>query len=533
MLGYFVALSALVSSAATGHRPSDLDEFERGLALVEQSLAAHGGLDAVLGAPGIEITLSGRYDLSARVQGRHFGRAEWTPIEERISIDTASGRVGYDSDFYNYFGSNQRLREVHDEGPLFVDFQSGEGGYVPFTFTDDAQERYRRYLPQFLLADILDNRATLRAGGEAEFRGCAAETVYYATATGDRLRIYFDRLTHLVCGASTILPMPVLGDTAMDYRWGGYRLQREAYLPSSFNSWLGERSLKETTMAVRFAIDPGSLGPPAGVSVGEPPESLRRLADFQPAGARIPQVETVADGVHMINGLRPGFRTPFIEFEDFVLVVDAPTGYYDIQQIPPFWGSPGDSVDALGEKIVRAVAETVPGKPIRYLALTHHHSDHIGGLRPLVVAGATLIGTAPVLEAADHALAAARHISGELPAGETRIPPREIVSESHVISDGSMEARIIELPSDNPKAAGFTVIYLPRQRLLYSTGFIYPVAEGTPPPPESVDLALWFVDWLENAQLDIDLHYNIHGSGPIEQHHIDALRAAAVERLAN
>ena len=32
-----------------------------------------------------------------------------------------------------------------------------------------------------------------------------------------------------------------------------------------------------------------------------------------------------------------------------------------------------------------------PGKPVRYLVLTHHHMDHSGGLRTYVAEGATII----------------------------------------------------------------------------------------------------------------------------------------------
>ena len=32
-----------------------------------------------------------------------------------------------------------------------------------------------------------------------------------------------------------------------------------------------------------------------------------------------------------------------------------------------------------------------PGKPIKYLVLTHHHMDHSGGLRAYVAEGATIV----------------------------------------------------------------------------------------------------------------------------------------------
>ena len=45
--------------------------------------------------------------------------------------------------------------------------------------------------------------------------------------------------------------------------------------------------------------------------------------------------------------------------------------------------------------------EQFPDKPIRYAAVTHHHSDHIGGVRGLAASGATILvekGHAPALQ---------------------------------------------------------------------------------------------------------------------------------------
>ena len=36
-----------------------------------------------------------------------------------------------------------------------------------------------------------------------------------------------------------------------------------------------------------------------------------------------------------------------------------------------------------------------PGKPIRYLVLTHHHMDHTGGTRTFMAEGATVIVPSP------------------------------------------------------------------------------------------------------------------------------------------
>jgi alkyl sulfatase BDS1-like metallo-beta-lactamase superfamily hydrolase len=51
----------------------------------------------------------------------------------------------------------------------------------------------------------------------------------------------------------------------------------------------------------------------------------------------------------------------FVAFRDYVLVLEAPT--------PQF----------AADSVLEAVKRTVPGKPVRYVAFSHHHDDHGAG----------------------------------------------------------------------------------------------------------------------------------------------------------
>ena len=47
--------------------------------------------------------------------------------------------------------------------------------------------------------------------------------------------------------------------------------------------------------------------------------------------------------------------------------------------------------NATAKEILRQIAETTAGKPVRYLVLTHAHADHTTGARAFVAAGAQVI----------------------------------------------------------------------------------------------------------------------------------------------
>jgi glyoxylase-like metal-dependent hydrolase (beta-lactamase superfamily II) len=54
-----------------------------------------------------------------------------------------------------------------------------------------------------------------------------------------------------------------------------------------------------------------------------------------------------------------------------------------------FVESPGD--DGLSKIALDFAKQKYPGKPVKYLILTHHHIDHMGGLRAYAAEGATIV----------------------------------------------------------------------------------------------------------------------------------------------
>ena len=90
-----------------------------------------------------------------------------------------------------------------------------------------------------------------------------------------------------------------------------------------------------------------------------------------------------------------------------------------------------------------------------------------------------------------------------------------------------MAMRLIELPAGNPKADNYLMVYLPKQKLLYATAFIYPLPESVFPPRESIPLSKYFVDWLDASGLDVELIYNVHGMGLVEDWHLQTIRDLA------
>jgi glyoxylase-like metal-dependent hydrolase (beta-lactamase superfamily II) len=62
-----------------------------------------------------------------------------------------------------------------------------------------------------------------------------------------------------------------------------------------------------------------------------------------------------------------------VEFPEWLAVVEAPY------------------TEAQSHTLVRLLEERFPGKPVRYGVVSHHHYDHVGGVRGLAAHGATIL----------------------------------------------------------------------------------------------------------------------------------------------
>jgi flavorubredoxin len=138
-----------------------------------------------------------------------------------------------------------------------------------------------------------------------------------------------------------------------------------------------------------------------------------------------------------------------VEMSDHLIVFDAPV------------------TDAQSNWTIAAAQAKYPGKPIKYLVLTHHHMDHAGGIRAYAAQGATLVV----------GQGAGAHFRKVLSAPFTRNPDlaaRDLsrttiieVADRHVFNDGKREvsAHLIE----NPHSAAYLIGYVADARIGYVT----------------------------------------------------------------
>jgi glyoxylase-like metal-dependent hydrolase (beta-lactamase superfamily II) len=198
--------------------------------------------------------------------------------------------------------------------------------------------------------------------------------------------------------------------------------------------------------------------------------------------------EKLGDGLYRLTTGPGSYDSVIVEFKDYIMMLEA-----------------GQS-EARGLAYIAETKKLIPNKPIRYVMNTHPHSDHTGGLPPLVAEGAIIITQKNNEEFLDKALNTPRTLLGDTLAKNPKKAKFETVSEKKVYSDGTRTVEMYHV-SPVPHSNGLLIAYLPKEKVLFQGDFSLP-APGQP----ANDHIKALVPILEKLNLNFDRYINVHTS---------------------
>ena len=162
---------------------------------------------------------------------------------------------------------------------------------------------------------------------------------------------------------------------------------------------------------------------------------------------------------------------------------------------------------ARGVAYLAEIKKLFPNKPIRYVMDTHPHSDHTGGLPPVVAEGAIVITQKNNVAFLEKALNTPRTLLDDPLAKNPRKVKFEAVEEKKVYTDGTRTVELYHI-APAPHSNGLLVAYIPKEKVLFQGDFSLP-APGQP----GNDHVKALVPALEKLKLlDFDRYINVHTS---------------------
>ena len=213
-----------------------------------------------------------------------------------------------------------------------------------------------------------------------------------------------------------------------------------------------------------------------------------------------------AENVYTMNA--GGYNVLAVGLKDHVFVMESPGG------------------DNASNQAIDQIKKLFPGKPIRYLAVTHHHDDHAGGVRRYIGEGVSLIAL-PGEKAFFEKVAQSKFtIDPDFLTKNPRPIKIEVIKEGRrVLTDGTTTVELIDI-GPGGHTDEMLVAYLPAQKLIFQGDLLNRPANGDPATIN--DTTVHFASWLENSKLAVDRIIGVHGPPST----MDELRKGVAEKRA-
>jgi len=304
---------------------------------------------------------------------------------------------------------------------------------------------------------------------------------------------------NLVERIQTYFPNPVVGDLYYELVLTDYRDFGGVMFPTTFHA---HHDLDDDLEGEGINVSGGHNS--FGLTVSNVQVNVNGAALIVPDAVRqatVPPVrvesQQVADGVWYLGG--GSHASVAVEFEDFITVIEAPLNE---------------------ERSLAVIAEAkrlMPNKPIRYLVSTHHHWDHLGGLRAYVHQEGVTI----VTHQSNHAYYAEVLWVRPWVLKPDRLalfPPEEVaegytfesVGRKYVLTDGTKVMEIHHVQG-LAHAQGMLMAYLPKEKIVVEADMFTPPEPNAPLPTTITPASRTFYENVQRLNLDVTTIAPIHG----------------------
>lgn len=470
-------------SEAQNQRETTVSEtsYREARRVLEAAITAYGGREALRTIENFSVKFEG--DNIHRNQSRRADPPyDRTPLRGLLVVDVKNGRL------------SQELWRTSPGGfdghtKLLVDGKQGavlnllEKRITKLDNPSFSNFRDRlRWLPHNILLDAASRGISLRSLGKAVFNNRPHDVITYSTEDGQQLTFYIDSQTNLMSKFETVSFDIIVNESAAETIFPDYRtIEGKFKIPTRR---ILKRGGEETENLPYTEV---KLNQTYAAEFFSPPST--GFTPAVPGPANEPPVTKLSPNVYLVRAAN-GYNSMFVVFPTYVLVLEAPIN------------------DLTSRGVIARIKETVPDKPIKYVAVTHHHTDHSGGVREYVRAGANIV-TTPGNRGFFRRMVEdvfASSLSGNPP-----IARREFIEtfqKKRVFSEGGQTVELYDIGA-GPHAEEMTVAYFPNEKIIFQGDLLNLPDDGRLAGANAT--TKHFAEWLEKSKLAVDKIAAVHG----------------------
>jgi glyoxylase-like metal-dependent hydrolase (beta-lactamase superfamily II) len=277
----------------------------------------------------------------------------------------------------------------------------------------------------------------------------------------------------------TWIDHPIVGDMLVETTYTGYKDFGGVMFPSRI------QQTQDGYPSLDLTISMVTANPDVNITV---PDNVRT---FTPPPVRV-ESKQMGDGVYYLTG--GTHHSLAVEMRDHIVVVDVPNN------------------EARGTAVLAKAKELIPNKPIRYVVTSHHHWDHLGGIRSAMDEGATIVTHQSNKAFLERVAKTPHTIVPDRLAASKKPVKIQTVADKGQLTDGT---RTIELHllKGYEHTGDMIVVYLPKEKILAEPdAFTPPPQPGTPLVRTAVPYAKALYDNIQRLKLDVQTIVPFHGN---------------------
>jgi len=278
----------------------------------------------------------------------------------------------------------------------------------------------------------------------------------------------------------TWIDQSIVGDMPVETTYSGYQTFAGVTFPSRIVQ------TQDGYPSLDLRISSVTANPMFDVAV---PDNVRNAP---PPPAVMVAVEKLAEGVFHLTG--GSHHSLAIEMRDHIVVVDTPQN------------------EARAAAVLAKAKETIPNKPIRYVVTSHHHWDHLGGIRTAIDEGATIVTHQSNKSFLERAAKTPHTLNPDRLAASRKAVRIMTIGDRGQLTDGTRTVELHRL-QNYEHTGDMLVVYLPKERILAEPDAFTPPAQptGTLISP-AVAYAKALHDNIKRLKLDVQVIAPFHGN---------------------
>jgi glyoxylase-like metal-dependent hydrolase (beta-lactamase superfamily II) len=457
--------------------PAAVRSYERARVVLDAAVAAMYGPSGIDGLQNVAFRYEG--DLIHRNQSaRTEPPYDRTPTKGYVIFDRAGARLRIDDagSFPGGFAWDNRFLLVGRDAAN-IDLLRKRSSTSTSATPAPLDPRLRR-LPHAYLAAALDRARSLRFAGTRDIGGKPHDDITYASPDGRTINLIIDQKARTLTRAEWVAADPTAGDTIAADLFPEYQPAGSLLMPLRRIA----ETAGEATLDVRHSEFTVNQADAVLAAAFERPSGFEPLSTDSTAE----RVTLLAPHVRMIRAAS-GYNTLLVELADHAVLVEAPSN------------------DDVSGEVLRTAREALPGKPVRFVAATHHHDDHAGGARFYMAQGLTFVTTPGNVAYFEHMARRRSTLFGDRPIDKPRI---ETISGRRSFSDGQTTVELIDI-GRGPHANEMLIAYVPQAKIVFQGDLLNRPADGRVQAGNAT--TVHFARRLRELGIDFERVAGVHG----------------------